>query len=233
MKKSKFTQEQIASALRQAERGIPVEEICRNTGVSEATFHSWKRMYGGLSEYLKQEVDLPEDLIRILEPRFDRLEIPKGEELLSAGSRSKKVFFVEKGLLRLYYIKDGKDITRHFLSENAFYTPIENVFLQVPYPYNIEALENSVVRTVDYAVVEEHLDTDLRLQRFARYLLTSAIKLLSDHLYSIQFQSAQERYRILLKTNPDILLRAPLGNIASFLGITQQTLSVIRAEMAK
>ena len=62
-----------------------------------------------------------------------------------------------------------------------------------------------------------------------RMLLISFLKNLSDRLYAIKFQTAQERYELLLKNYPQILLRVPLGHVASFLGITQQTLSVIRA----
>ena len=62
-----------------------------------------------------------------------------------------------------------------------------------------------------------------------RMLLISFLKNLSDSLYTIKFQTAQERYELLLKNYPQILLRVSLGHVASFLGITQQTLSVIRA----
>ena len=62
-----------------------------------------------------------------------------------------------------------------------------------------------------------------------RFLLISAIKNLTDKLYAIKFQTAQERYRLLLENYPQIILRVSLGHIASLLGITQQTLSVIRA----
>ena len=62
-----------------------------------------------------------------------------------------------------------------------------------------------------------------------RFLLISAIKNLTDKLYAIKFQTAQERYQLLLENYPEIILRVSLGHIASLLGITQQTLSVIRA----
>jgi len=60
--------------------------------------------------------------------------------------------------------------------------------------------------------------------------LINVLSAFSDHLFQIQFQTARQRYQILLENHPDILLRTPLGHIASYLGITQQTLSVIRAQ---
>lgn len=186
-----------------------------------------------LAEYLKQEIQLSDDTIQLFKSLWKCEELPKGSQLLKEGSHSKKVFFIEKGLLRLYYIKDGKDITHHFFAENNIYVPIENVFLNDPYPYNLELLENSIIRTVDFTTVEKYLDENVKLQRFVRYIAISIIKQLADHLHSLQFQSAQERYQILLKKHPNILLRAPLGHIASYLGITQSTLSVIRGEKSK
>ncbi len=186
-----------------------------------------------LVDYLKETVGLPGDLITLLDHLFETENLPKGHELLLEGSNSKKFFYLESGLIRLYYLKDGKDITHHFLQECSIYTPIENVFLNQYYPYNLVLIENSVIRTVDFSLIEQYVDTEPKLQRLSRFLAVSAIKQLSDQLHSIKFQTAQERYRILLQNYPGILLRVPLGHIASYLGITQQTLSVIRAESGK
>jgi CRP-like cAMP-binding protein len=185
-----------------------------------------------LTEYLK-EAGLPDDTIELLDKLFQTDELPKGHELLREGSRSKKFFYIESGLMRLYYLKDGKDITQLFLQESSVYTAIENVFLTEYYPYNLVLLESCTIRSVDFSLVESYLDTDVRLQRFSRFLAVLTIKQLATQLHSIKFQTAHERYRILLETHPNILLRAPLGHIASYLGITQQTLSVIRAEYGK
>jgi len=186
-----------------------------------------------LAEYLKEQIQLSDETVQLIDSLWKCEELPKGHQLLSEGSYSRKVVFVEKGLLRLYYYRDGKDITHHFIAENGLYVPIENVFLNVPYPYNLELLEKSVVRTVDYSVIEKYLDSEVKLQRLVLHISISVIKNLADHLRSLQFQTAQERYTTLLETQPDILLRSPLGHIASYLGITQQTLSVIRAERPK
>lgn len=186
-----------------------------------------------LRDYLKKEIELPEETINRLDNLMKYEELPKGHQLFQEGSKSKKLIFVEKGILRLYYYKNDKDITHHFITENSIYTPIENVFLNEPYRYNVELIEDCVLRSVDFSTLEKHLDEDIYLQRFARLIAVSTIKMLADHLYSIQFQSAQERYNILMEKHSDILLRVPLGHIASYLGITQQTLSVIRAGKGK
>ncbi|MFC5412169.1 Crp/Fnr family transcriptional regulator [Larkinella bovis] len=167
----------------------------------------------------------------VLEQAFKREECPKHHKLLQPGNRSQKVFFVEKGLIRTYYLKDeGKDITHFFFAENAFFMAIESIFYHNNSPYGVEVLENSIIRTIPYAELEHYIDQSDELEKLMRLLLIDMLKAFSDRFQSIQFQTAQERYRILLETYPDILLRAPLGHIASYLGITQQTLSVIRAQ---
>ena len=93
----------------------------------------------------------------------------------------------------------------------------------------MEALETCSVRVAEFVQVEAIINNYPELERFMRMLLISFLKNLSDRLYAIKFQTAQERYELLLKNYPQILLRVPLGHVASFLGITQQTLSVIRA----
>ena len=67
------------------------------------------------------------------------------------------------------------------------------------------------------------------MEKFIRVLLVNVLHTIAEKLYSIQFQTAQDRYKKLLEAQPYVLLRAPLGHIASYLGITQQTLSVIRS----
>ncbi|MEY8760596.1 Crp/Fnr family transcriptional regulator [Chryseobacterium tongliaoense] len=186
-----------------------------------------------LLEYLQRGAGLSTEKAHIVDQVFDYIELPKGYQLLSEGKQSKKIFYVEKGMMRLYYLKDGKDITHDFFDETKFYAPIENIFLNQPYPYYLEMLENGIIRTADFMKVEKIMDTDTALQRFSRHVLVSTIKRLAEQLYSIQFQSAQERYQLLIKRHPNILLRSSLGHIASYLGITQSTLSVIRGEKSK
>ncbi|MDQ1095234.1 MULTISPECIES: Crp/Fnr family transcriptional regulator [Chryseobacterium] len=186
-----------------------------------------------LTDYLNEHLSLTNDMSRLLDDLFETTALPKGYELLAEGSKSKKFFYLESGLMRLYYLKEGKDITHFFLNESSIYTPIENVFFNEYYPFNLVLLEDSVIRSIDFSVLEPYVDKDPQLQRLSRFLAVSAIRQLSDQLYSIKFQTAQERYKILLQNYPGILLRVPLGHIASYLGITQQTLSVIRAEYGK
>jgi CRP-like cAMP-binding protein len=182
-----------------------------------------------LINYLNQNIQLPAGFADEINNSFNREELPKGHQILSANNHSKKVFFFETGLGRSYYLKEGKDITHYFFVEDSFSVAIESVFYNKPSPYNLELLENSIIRSVSYPELKKIVDKSESIDKFIQLLLINFLKSFSDRLYSIQFQSASERYKTMLKNYPDILRRAPLGHIASYLGITQETFSRIRS----
>lgn len=186
-----------------------------------------------LIAFLKQRITLTDDMEQILDNALVRETFGKHHKLLPINNRSQTIFFLESGLARTFYLReDGKDITHAFLKENAFTAPIENIFYKGPSPFGIELIQPSVVRSIEYPIMERYIDQYSELERLIRFLLIDIIKGFSDRLYALQFQSAQERYRSLMEEHPDILQQAPLGHIASYLGITQQTLSVIRSQRA-
>jgi CRP-like cAMP-binding protein len=183
-----------------------------------------------LLDFTRQHIALPAELEEVLNGAFKRESFPKGTQLLQPGNFSTKVFFIEKGLARTFYIKEEKDITHHFFAEDSFMMPIESIFYNTPSSYGVELIEKSIVRTASYPAIEKFIEQSPALEKLIRVLLIDVLKDFSDRLYALQFQSAQQRYASMLANYPDILLRAPLGHIASYLGITPQTLSVIRAQ---
>jgi len=182
-----------------------------------------------LLKYLHEHLKLSEEFSEKFDDIFRHEYVKKGEILFRPEGFSQKIIFIEKGLIRTYYLKDGKDITYLFLSENSFLAPVECVFYNRPAPYGWEALENCEIRTAPYREFELLFSQVPGMEKFVRMLLINILDTVAGKLYSIQFQTAQDRYRSLMESHPDILLRAPLGDVASYLGITQQTLSVIRS----
>lgn len=184
-----------------------------------------------IAEYLHTQTNIPvETLEKLVNHLFERQEVKKYDMLLKAGNQSEKLFYVEQGLLRCFYEKNKKDITHNFFVEETFYFPVENIYFSQSSPYFLEALEDGVIWVASFREVEQIVDEHQELERLMRFLLVSGIKSLSERLYTLKFQTAQERYDLLMQNYPQILLRAPLGHIASLLGITQQTLSVIRSK---
>ena len=161
---------------------------------------------------------------------FKREEFPKGHILIQEGSICRNVFFIEKGLVRVCRQSyEGKEVTAFFMPENTFVTALDSFYQQKPTNYNFVLLEDSIV----YSMTQSELDEMLkRSHAMAVYVFRTMFFLargLTELLANIKFQTAEERYKILLRDYPTIFQRVQLSYIASYLGITPETLSRMRA----
>ncbi len=159
---------------------------------------------------------------------FNMQTINKGEVVVREGQFSNRAFLILQGCSRAYYLKDGKDISDWFTFENEFMAPIVSFFSNEPSPHYIEFIEDSIVcefskDTVDYLSNKYH-----DFERLISKIVTETMLGLCERLYTIQFNKAEERYKHLLSIYPNITNRIPLTHIASYLGITLETLSRIR-----
>lgn len=156
-------------------------------------------------------------------------EVAKGKFLFEQGKICRHIFFIDKGLFRVYYYANsGKDITAWFSAEQTYITAIDSFYHHKPTNDFCEALEDSIVYTIKYSDFELLLDMEDGA-RLAFHVMYEITKKMTEFITSTKFQSAESRYNALIKDYPSILQRAPLGYIASYLGITQETLSRIRA----
>ncbi|MEL1245842.1 Crp/Fnr family transcriptional regulator [Flavobacterium sp. DGU11] len=157
--------------------------------------------------------------------------LPKGHVLVPCGEICRNVYYIEKGLARTFYLRDGKEVTERFKAENSFTCSMSGHVTNTPDGRQIELLEQSVIWSLPYTELEKLYDRFHEIERLGRYLITQEMIELHQRLSEIQFISAHERYNTLLTSNPSLLQRVPLGLISSYLGITQETLSRIRAKI--
>ena len=155
----------------------------------------------------------------------------KGKLISEQNHYNRNIYFVEEGMLRTFYYENGKDITTNFYSEGKITANIDTLFKNQPTRNNIETLEKSVITTCNFNKLEELCSVSLTAANFSRYILGNLMIEMSRRISSLQFMSAKEKYIQLLEENPNIILRAPLGMIASYLGISQETLSRIRSDI--
>ena len=172
-----------------------------------------------LIDYIHEQTQIDNQTLELLDTLFEHRHYKKYSLLLKEENTSKEVFYIEEGIVR----------THAFHAENSFYMSVEPIYFHNSSPFGLEALENCKVRVADFTQLEAIINAHPKLRGFMEMLLVTFLKNLTNRIYAIKFQTAQERYDFLLKNYPKILLRVPLGHVASFLGITQQTLSVIRA----
>lgn len=155
---------------------------------------------------------------------------PIGHILLAPDSICKHFYFVRQGLTRTFYLKDGKDITDWISPENTFAVSLISFIKQEPDRRGIEVLEPSVLYSLYHDDLEMLCEKYHAVEHIIRKILNFGIVQMQNKIDDVHFVSAKQRYQNLLQTNPSILQRVPLGMVASFLGMTQETLSRIRSQ---
>jgi CRP-like cAMP-binding protein len=155
--------------------------------------------------------------------------IKKNQNLQPIGVVCRTIYFVQKGLARIYYYKDGTEITEYFAFENEMIIRAESLFTEKPSKKGIQALEDTSFIGIASAALFELFDRHPDLERLFRKLIESAYVETVNRIENIQFHTAEERYAQLIHANPAMIRRIPLKHIASYLGITQVSLSRIRA----
>ncbi|MBX2877961.1 MAG: Crp/Fnr family transcriptional regulator [Saprospiraceae bacterium] len=169
--------------------------------------------------------DCQKDLLACCQ--LHRLE--KGHLLVKEGQYADKTYYLLKGAARAFYLKDGKDITDWFAFEYEFISPIQSFFLNIASPQYIETLAPTLLLEVRREDVNRLSDLYRAFDRLGKIIVTQTLLKLQQRVISLQFESAQQKYDNLLAVTPDIEIRVPLMHIASYLGITLETLSRIRA----
>jgi CRP-like cAMP-binding protein len=166
-----------------------------------------------------------------VEESFREVVLSKGQTLITEGKTCRHLYFLQQGALRGYYNLDGKEITHWFAFENDFVTSFHSFITATPSVETIQLLEGSVL----WAISKDDLDKLLRahheLERVLRMAYESYYIRLEDRYVNAQFKTALERYRQLLNQTPHLVERVPLGHIASYLGISAETLSRIRGRL--
>ena len=154
--------------------------------------------------------------------------IKKHTELQPIGHTCKTIYFINKGIARIYYFKDGTDITESFSFENNIIARVESLFTGQPSRKAIQILEDAEIVAINSTLLFKLYDKFPEIERLFRLIVESAYVDTINRIEGIQFHSAEERYKALINEAPDVLKRVPLKYIASYLGITQVSLSRIR-----
>ena len=156
------------------------------------------------------------------------ITIKKNIDLQPIGHTCKTIYFINTGVARIYYFKDGVDITESFAFENNIIARVESLFTGKPSRKAIQILEDAEIVAINSTQLFKLYDTYPEIERLFRLIFEAAYVGTVDRIEGIQFHTAEERYNALIKEAPNVLKRVPLKYIASYLGITQVSLSRIR-----
>jgi len=182
-----------------------------------------------LLRYIRTRCFVDADLRDRIRQNFEVIALPKGYKLLAQNRCARTLYFIEKGLIHNYYHHDGRLITSWFYAENQFVTAWYSFYAQKPSFEEIECLEDSIMYSISFDNYQKLIADFPAFSNFARLLAEENLSFLDHFSKGWSFLSAKEKYELLLSYFPDIELRVKLGQIASFLGISQETLSRIRA----
>lgn len=157
----------------------------------------------------------------------------KGDIILNDGDICNSLFYIEKGFIRQYYVKHDKEVTEHLACEKDVVWCINSYFNHEPTHLMMETLEQSVLWAIPREIMEELSDTNGDIAYLYRRFFENSLMLSQLKADILRFESANERYARLTQHFPEIIKRAPLTLIASYLQITLETLSRVRASIAK
>ena len=175
---------------------------------------------------------ITQDELAIILPKYDRVTFEKNDYLLKEGQIEKKYWFIESGFVRSYIIDtEGNDITFNLYASTDVVIDYPSIFFFAPTRENIQALTDCVCWEISFESFQELFNDVLNYREQQRGLLVSSYFALKQHSISLIADQAKDRYLRLLKEKPHIIQNVSLKHIATFLGVTDTSLSRIRKEI--
>ena len=179
-------------------------------------------------ELARRYSTMTHDELDLLESILVPMKFAKNEMILKEGDTCTNIYWVVKGLVRQFYYKNEKELTEYMATENSIVMCIESLFLEQPTRLQIKAIEPTVMIAMPKADLEAVAMKSVNIQILFRKILEESLILSQHHADMLRFESAQDRYQKLVKDQPQLVLRAPLVYIASYLQMTPETLSRVR-----
>lgn len=180
-------------------------------------------------ELARRYSTMTHDELDILESILVSQKYAKGEMILKEGEICRQFLYIDKGLVRQFYFKHGKEVTEHLGQEQTIVMCIESLFKEEPTKLQVEALEPTTVYALPKAELERVAMHNVNIQILYRKILEESLIISQIHADLVRFETAQDRYKKMCKLCPQVVLRAPLVYIASYLQMTPETLSRVRA----
>ena len=185
------------------------------------------------NKYLQQFPHYRPESFRNVRPYLSIKSLAAGDFFLPHGKICRSVAFIESGLLRLYYLNDGKEITNCFCKENTITTSYRSLIQQQESEIAIQAIEDSRLIILSYHSLQKLYNQDLFWQQVGRLVLEGELLTTESHKRFLGDLSATDRYLQFLESDGALLQRLPLNHLASYLQIAPETLSRIRKKISR
>lgn len=178
--------------------------------------------------FIKHYITLSAEAEEEIRKNADIQEYQKGDNLLEKGKVCERIYFLSEGTTRVYFYRDGKDITYWVYPSGIIFTSWHSYFLRKPSKENIEVLEKSIVVSLTYNEWQDLYIKFPELEHFVRMIVQEQMGIIDDFYKGFYFLSAKEKYELFIKYYPSTTQHANLGHIASMLGVSLETLSRVR-----
>lgn len=181
-----------------------------------------------------KELFLSSDELKLILSGYKKNSFKKGEYLIKQGVVVDNYYLVEKGFLRSFVIDvDGNEVTTNFYLKGSMILEETSFFLRTPTKEYIQVVEDCELWTKDFDTFQKHFNQSEKYRAWGREQLAKNFFEYKNHSLTIITETATNRYKTLLNNKPEIIKKASLKHIASFLGITDTSLSRIRKEITK
>jgi CRP-like cAMP-binding protein len=191
-------------------------------------------MHEGLLKSVRSRIKISDEGIDVLKKKLIPKKARKRQFLLNAGDICQHMIFVERGLLRSFSDdKNGSEYTMQFAPQGWWISDMSSFFSRDNSRYHIEALEASELLLMSKEVMDELMEEVPQMQRYFLTLMQNHIIALQRRINVVQSMSAEETYLSLMEVNPDLINRVSQQHLASYLGITPETLSRVRRQVSE
>ena len=187
-----------------------------------------------LIQFIQQHVPATRQMVEDIAEHFEERLLAKNEYLLKAGRVSNEYFFLADGFVRAFTLNaDGQEVTTNFFGKNRAVFEVSSLFMRTVSTESLQALTNSIAFCIDFETLNRLFHSLPEFREFGRAMLVKEFAAFKQRTLSLINKRAEERYVDLIETNGDLFQCAPLKHIASYLGITDTSLSRIRREYAR
>lgn len=185
-----------------------------------------------LRNCISNQINIDKESLESIVSAFEIQTIKKGEFFLKSGRICRKMAFIETGYLRMYDIADGKEITFWVGSNGKFITSLSSFIFESENFWNIQAVTDCTIFVINRQKHFELCKQQPKWLEFDNLLLAHSFALLEKSMFAQLHTTAQQRFENLLKEEPALFNHVPLQHIASMLGITPESLSRLRKNLA-
>ncbi|SMG07871.1 cAMP-binding domain of CRP or a regulatory subunit of cAMP-dependent protein kinases [Marivirga sericea] len=187
--------------------------------------------YKIIKEDISKYISLSDDEFDYYFGLLKAKKFARSENLLQSGDVCKEAYFIQSGCIRYYNLVDGEEQTGQFFFEGSWYSDYDSFLFEKPTTQTIQALEETTVAVLSKAALQKLYKEVPKFERFGRLMAENAFMGLRKYTESLTHISAEERYKLLIKSRPKVMQRVPQQYIASYLGIRPQSLSRIRKNL--